>query len=169
VARECARTIGFSVAEPKSLALRPAASLDPLMDEEIAEIAQAGSVSQESARGIVEWHGRQAMEIARLALVSPELRAPICPHTSHIIAEVVEAYRKEFAVTMADALLRRVPVALGPCWSPSCSREAALRIGTVLGWDEHAIGANLEAFEMERTAFLRRPAHSAAALEAAAD
>jgi glycerol-3-phosphate dehydrogenase len=169
LARACARKIGIAVAEPKTCALPSATSLDPLMDEEIIEIAQAGSVSQESARGIVEWHGRRAMEIARLALVSAELRAPICPHTSHIIAEVVEAYRKEFAVTMADALLRRVPVALGPCWSASCSREAALRIGAVLGWNEQAMGSNLEAFETERTAFLRRPAASAAALEAAAD
>ena len=164
-----ARKIGVEVAEPKAVAMGPTSALDPLMDEEIVEIAQAGSVSQESARGIVEWHGRQAMAIARLALVSPELRAPICPHTSHIIAEVVEAYHKEYAMTMADALLRRVPVALGPCWSPSCSREAALRIRTVLGWDEQAMGANLEAFETERTAFLRRPAINPAALEAAAD
>ncbi len=62
----------------------------------------------------------------------------------------MEAYRREFAVTLGDVLLRRVPVALGACWSESCSREAALRIGAVLGWDEHAMGANLEAFEMER-------------------
>ncbi|MGO9085109.1 MAG: FAD-dependent oxidoreductase [Terriglobales bacterium] len=168
LARECARKIGIAVAEPKTVVL-PATALDPLMDEEVVEIAQAGAVSQESARGIVEWHGRQAIDIARLALVSAELRAPICPHTSHIIAEVVQAYRNEFAVTMADALLRRVPVALGPCWSASCSREAAMRIGAVLGWNEQAIGSNLEAFETERTAFLQRPAGNTAALEAAAD
>jgi glycerol-3-phosphate dehydrogenase len=169
VGRACARKIGIAVAEPKAIAVKLAPALDPLMDEEIIQIAQAGSVGQESARGIVEWHGPQAMDIARLALVSAELRSPICPHTSHIIAEVVEAYRKESAVTMADALLRRVPVALGPCWSPSCSREAALRIGAVLGWDEQAMGENLEAFETERAAFLRRPAINPAALEAAAD
>jgi len=169
VAWECAHRIGIAVSEPKAVAVRPAASLDPLMDEEITAIAQAGAIGQESARGIVEWHGPQAMEIARLALVSAELRAPICPHTPHIIAEVVEAYRREFAVTMADALLRRVPVALGPCWSAQCSREAALRIGAVLGWDGQALGANLEAFETERTAFLRRPSINPAALEAAAD
>jgi hypothetical protein len=72
-------------------------------------------------------------------------------------------------VTLGDVLLRRVPVALGPCWSESCSREAALRIGAVLGWNEHAMGANLEAFETERTAFLRPAARPAAALDAAAD
>jgi hypothetical protein len=69
---------------------------------------------------------------------------------------------------LGDVLLRRVPVALGACWSESCSREAALRIGAVLGWNEHIMGANLENFETERAAFLQ-PAGRAAALEAAAD
>src|SRR5205807_5609669 len=169
LARSCARKIGISVVEPKAIAVGPGAALDPFLDQAVLEIARAGSVSEESARGIVEWHGKRAIDIARTALVSAELRAPICPHSSHIVAEVVEAYRKECAVTLGDVLLRRVPVALGPCWSDSCSREAALRIGAVLGWDEQTMGANLESFEMERAAFVRRPTRSSAALEAAAD
>ena len=88
----------------------------------------------------MEWHGQRAMDIARMALVSAELRAPVCPHTSHIVAEVVEAYRRECAITLGDVLLRRVPVALGACWSESCSREAALRIGAVMGWDDSRSG-----------------------------
>ena len=169
LARECARKIGIAVREPKMIAVGPGGSLDPLLDQEILEIARAGSVSEETARGMMEWHGPRAMDIARMALVSAELRAPICPHTSHIIAEVVEAYRKEFAVSLGDVLLRRIPVALGACWSESCSREAAARIGAVLGWKEQDLGANLESFEMERTAFLRRPSHTSSVLEAAAD
>jgi len=169
LARECARKIGITVAEPGMVAIGPGRSLDPMLDQEVLEIARAGSVSEETARGMMEWHGRRAMDIARMALVSAELRAPICPHTSHIVAEVVEAFRKEFAVTLGDALLRRVPVALGACWSESCSREAALRVGAVLGWNEQALGANLESFETERTAFLQRPSRGVVALEAAAD
>jgi glycerol-3-phosphate dehydrogenase len=169
LARECARKIGISVADPKLLSVGPGTALDPLMDHAVLEIAQAGSISQESARGMVEWHGKRAMDIARMALVSAELRAPICAHTSHIVAEVVEAYRKEYAITLGDVLLRRVPVALGACWSESCSREAALRIGAVLGWDDQALGANLESFETERAAFLHKPKAGLSALEAAAD
>jgi glycerol-3-phosphate dehydrogenase len=169
LARECARKIGLGVAEPNTIAMAGGPALDPLLDETVLEIARIGSVSEETARGMLEWHGKRAADIARMALVSAELRAPICPHSSHIVAEVVEAYRREFAVTLADVLLRRVPVALGPCWSESCSREAALRISAVLGWKEQAMGANLEAFEMERSAFLRPPAKSSAAFEAAAD
>lgn len=169
LARECARKVGVAVQEPKGIVVGPAGSIDPMLDQEVIEIARAGSVSEETARGMMEWHGQRAMDIARMALVSVELRAPICPHTSHIVAEVVEAYRKEYATTLADALLRRVPVALGACWSESCSREAALRIGAVLGWNEHDLGANLEAFETERTAFLQRPSRSSSVFEAAAD
>jgi glycerol-3-phosphate dehydrogenase len=169
LARECARKIGISVPEPKAIAVGPGSALDPLLDQAVVEIAHAGSVSEETARGMVEWHGKNAMDIAHMALVSAELRAPICPHSSHIVAEVVEAYRKECAVTLGDVLLRRVPVALGACWSESCSREAALRIGAVLGWDEQTMGSNLESFEMERAAFLHKPARNTSALEAAAD
>jgi glycerol-3-phosphate dehydrogenase len=168
LARECARKIGLDAQEPNTMAVGPGPALDPVLDDAVLEIARIGAVSEETARGMVEWHGKRAPDIARMALVSAELRAPICPHTSHVIAEVVEAYRREFAITLGDVLLRRVPVVLGACWSESCSREAALRIGTVLGWNDQTMGANLENFEMERTGFLR-PAGRAAALEAAAD
>jgi glycerol-3-phosphate dehydrogenase len=169
LARELVRKIGIAVEEPKAVTIGPGSSLDPMLDQEVLDIARAGSVSEETARGMMEWHGQRAMDIARMALVSAELRAPICPHTSHIVAEVIEAYRKEYAVTLGDALLRRVPVALGACWSESCSREAALRIGAVMGWSEQDLGANLESFETERAAFLNKPARSGSALEAAAD
>jgi len=169
LARECARKIGINVREPEMIAVGSGGSLDPMFDQEILEIARAGSVSEETARGMMEWHGPRAMDIARMALVSAELRAPVCPHTSHIIAEVLEAYRKEFAVSLGDVLLRRIPVALGACWSESCSREAAARIGAVLGWSQQELGENLESFEMERTAFLKRPSLTSSVLEAAAD
>jgi len=169
LARDCARKIGSSATEPSAMAIGPGPALDPLHDETVLEIARIGSVSEETARGMLEWHGKRASDIARMALVSAELRAPICPHSSHIVAEVVEAYRREFAVTLGDVLLRRVPVALGACWSESCSREAALRISAVLGWKEQTMGANLEAFETERSAFLRPAGHAASAFEAAAD
>jgi glycerol-3-phosphate dehydrogenase len=104
-----------------------------------------------------------------MALSSAELRAPLCQHTEHIVAEAVDAFANECAVTLADVLLRRVPVALGGCWSPACSRAAAARIGTVMDWTDHQVAVELEAFETERTAFLRKPGHAEVMLEAAAD
>jgi glycerol-3-phosphate dehydrogenase len=140
-----------------------------LLDKWVVEIADAGAISESSARGIVEWHGRRSLAIARMALSSAELRAPICAHTAHIVAEAVDAFANECALSLADVLLRRVPVALGACWSQECSREAATRIATAMGWNEEQAAAELEAFETERAAFLRKPTRADAILQAAAD
>jgi glycerol-3-phosphate dehydrogenase len=157
VARDCARKIGIRSAQPKAVTPADGGALDPMLDHFIVEVAQHGAVSEESSRAIVEWHGKRSLDIVRKAQSSAELRTPLCPHSQHIVAEAIDAYRNECAVTLGDVLLRRVPVALGPCWSESCSREAAMRIGAVMGWNEEATGAHLESLEMERAAFLRRP------------
>jgi len=87
---------------------------------------------------------------------STETRAQLCPHTPHIVAEAVDAFSNECACTLADVLLRRVPVALGACWSSSCSREAATRIGAVMNWNEKRVALELEAFEREQEGFLQK-------------
>jgi glycerol-3-phosphate dehydrogenase len=168
VARDCARKIGIRVAENKTIATADGSVLNSLLDHWVVDIARAGNLSEESARAVVEWHGRRSQDIARMAMSSVELRTPICPHSQHIVAEAVHAYVNECAVTLGDVLLRRVPVALGACWSEACSREAALRIGAVLGWSDEETGAGLEALEMERAAFLRKP-RTGIRLETAAD
>ncbi len=156
-ARECAGMIGIRGSHVQGAQPVNGGALQLLLDDYVAEIAVAGGINEEQARGMVEWHGRRALEIARMAQGSIELRTPLCPHSDHIVAEAVDAYREQCAVTLGDVLLRRVPVALGACWSETCSREAALRIGAVMGWNEEATGANLESLEMERAAFLRKP------------
>ncbi len=168
VARDCARMIGIRSEESKGVAAADGGALDLLLDQYVEEIANAGSISEEAARGLVEWHGNRSSEIARMARSSLELRTPLCPHSDHIVAEAWDAYHNECAVTLGDVLLRRVPVALGACWSESCSREAAQRIGAVMGWNEETTGANLESLEMERAAFLRKP-RSGVRLATAAD
>jgi len=157
VARDCANKIGIRTAEPKAATPANGGALALLLDEYVAEIASAGGVNEEAARAIAEWHGPRAMDIARAARQSFELRTPLCTHSQHVVAEAVSAYRNECAVTLGDVLLRRVPVALGSCWSEICSREAAQRIGAVMGWNEEETGAHLEALETERAAFLRKP------------
>jgi glycerol-3-phosphate dehydrogenase len=169
LARQCAAKIGVSSKSSKTVAIASAQSAALLLDQWVIEIGNAGSVSPDTARGIVEWHGKRAVDISNMARRSPDLRAPLCSHSEHIVAEAVDAFAGECAATLGDVLLRRVPVALGACWSPTCSREAAARIGAVMGWDESQSAAQLEAFEIERASFLRKPARVNTPLEAAAD
>jgi glycerol-3-phosphate dehydrogenase len=166
LARQCAARIGVQ-SSAQSLALASAQSAELLLDQWTSEIRSAGDIREGTAQCIVEWHGKRALEIARLAHCGPELRAPLCSHTEHIVAEAVDAFASESAMTLGDVLLRRVPVALGPCWSPACSREAAARIAVVMEWDDAKAASELQGFEAERTAFLSKPAGIDAILEAA--
>jgi glycerol-3-phosphate dehydrogenase len=163
IAQDCAALIGARVGNA-----RPRQGSRFFSDEWAMELAQTGFIPEDTARAILEWHGTRAEEIARLARGSVELRTPLCPHSPHIVAEVVHAYVHEHATSLGDALLRRIPVALGACWSDTCSREAALRIGAVMGWNDEATGAALETLETERAAVTARSA-SARRLGAAAD
>lgn len=169
LAKECVRKIGLPMSRPKGVALFAGEGLDPVLDHWVLRIAEAGGVSESTARGIVEWHGKRSVDIARMALSSAVLRAPLCPHTEHVVAEAVDAFSNECAVTLGDVLLRRVPVALGPCWSEACSREAALRIGAAMGWPESETAGELETFEEERAGFLQKPSNVNLPVEAAAD
>ena len=57
VARDCARKIGIRAAEPKGTAPTNGSTLALLMDEYVAEIANAGGLGEEASRAIAEWHG----------------------------------------------------------------------------------------------------------------
>ena len=165
--RGSAAKIGVKVARP-TLAIASGDGVDPTLEQWVVEVAEAGGISADVARSIVEWYGKRALTVARKAHASAEMRAPLCPHSQHIVAEAWDAFSNECAATLADVLLRRVPVALGACWSPSCSREAATRIGAVMGWSEERTNVELEAFAKERDAFLRKASQAGATRKAKA-
>jgi glycerol-3-phosphate dehydrogenase len=85
------------------------------------------------------------------------MKLPLCPHTAHIVAEAVFAARNEHAKSLADILLRRVPIAFSPCWSDECARTAAERIGNALNWNSNQIGREQEIFAEEYSRFLAKP------------
>jgi len=167
LARECAAKLGLKLTPP-AVAMASEEIVDPMLEQWTLEIAEAGGISADAARGIVEWYGKRAPTVARGARGSAEMRTPLCSHSTHIVAEAVDAFSNEYACTLADVLLRRVPVALGGCWSSSCSREAATRIGNALGWSQERGADELEAFESECAGFLQKTFPSGATLQARA-
>src|SRR5438445_660126 len=56
LARECADKIGARSGKQRELAVLSGDNLDPVLDQWVVEIADAGGISEDSARGIVEWH-----------------------------------------------------------------------------------------------------------------
>jgi glycerol-3-phosphate dehydrogenase len=162
VARTAARMMGIRVPEPPAtmVAAGTAAGVDNTFVQWSRMVGKLGGLRIESAAAVAEWHGRRALCIARMADNERSLQQPLCSHSHHIVAEAVEAVGREWAVTLSDILLRRVPVALGSCWDEDCSRKAATRIGEALGWSERRRESELESFTEERQRFLHpaRPA-----------
>jgi glycerol-3-phosphate dehydrogenase len=160
--RECARKVGVSVAEPQSSAVIPGQEVELRLDDFVTEMIAQPGLSESAAEKIAEWHGKRTLAVVQLARSNPAMRAPLCPHTEHILAEAVHAFQTEHGATLGDVLLRRVPVALGGCWSADCSEEASRKIGALLGWTTTQIHEQLEHFEVERNTFLSKPADSGA-------
>jgi len=155
VARECAEKIGIQ-SSPFSVALNSESELEGVLAKTVAEVSETAGITPEAAQAMVEWYGRRASDIAQRARTSPELKQRLCPHTQHIVAEAQDAFEKQCAATLADVLLRRVPLALGPCWSTACTRVAAARVARIQGWDETRLAVELDRFDAEYQAFLVR-------------
>ena len=157
LARQCARVIGLKVDEPELTMVSHTGQMDAGLDDFIAELMAIPGFSETGAEKIAEWHGKRTLPIVQSARSSPILRASLCPHTEHIVGEAVEAFQHEYAVKLADVLLRRVPVALGPCWSSQCSEIAAVKIASAMGWSSAEMNSQLESFQSERQAFVGKP------------
>jgi glycerol-3-phosphate dehydrogenase len=161
LARDVARKLGIQVPEPVNVFAAPVP--DDGVESSVRlwsrAVASKARIREDCAHGIAEWHGRHALAVAHAASLDEHLRAPICAHSCHLVAEAVEAVAHECAITLGDILLRRVPVALGACWTEACSREAAQKIGDALGWDRERMHQELDGFEQERARFLH-PKHA---------
>ncbi|HUN87710.1 MAG TPA: glycerol-3-phosphate dehydrogenase/oxidase [Terriglobales bacterium] len=160
LAREVARAIGIKVPELRGYGVRDITHANELMCSFQREVEQRAQISPEFAAAIVKFFGSHALAVADLAATDDRLRQPICPHTKHIVAEAVHAFRNEFAESLSDILLRRVPVAFSPCWSEDCSKAAAQKIGSALAWDSHRIAREQDSFEKEYASFLAKPSLS---------
>jgi glycerol-3-phosphate dehydrogenase len=64
------------------------------------------------------------------------LSEQICPRNPDIAAQVEEAVEREWAVTLADFLLRRTGIGSSPCLGLDCAQRAAQMMGRAAGWDE---------------------------------
>ncbi len=152
LARQCARKIGIAVPEPEASAVMEWREIERLL------LGYQEAMPPPLPQSLAEWYGPRAVDIASRAENDKDQACTICEHTPHVVAEAVHAVECECAVTLGDILLRRVPVALGVCWSRECTRVASARIGNALQWTEDRIAAEAEEFEREYSAFMARVA-----------
>jgi glycerol-3-phosphate dehydrogenase len=161
LARQCAHKMGIGTSGPKEVrvAAGPASGIESTVTQWARVVSQQSGITERQAKAIAGWHGSRALAIIQSARSDEKLREPLCEHSDHIVAEAIEAARYECAMTLSDILLRRVPVALNPCFSGECARTAATRIAGVL-CRAADIEEGLERFHRERSAFLKKPGAS---------
>jgi glycerol-3-phosphate dehydrogenase len=160
LARKTASTMGLhppdSEPAPQS-ACEESSEVQNTLQQWASAVHASTGIPQESTQAIARWHGRHAMCIVHNAMHDPVLRMPIVDGRPQLVAQAVEAVAYEHALTLADILLRRVPMALDQDWSGDSTVQAASRIAPALSWSERRVKEEIQAFEEERSRFLHKP------------
>lgn len=94
-------------------------------------------------------YGPRAEELRAMIAEDPTLAVPICQHNPDVLAQVAYAAEREQAVTLADALLRRLPVGWSKCHALDGAQRAARVIAQRLGWGEERVAHEIAAYERE--------------------
>ncbi len=168
LARDCARMLGLvpTSAAPAFVALIPNNGVAVALDRWAQDVSTNAAIGKASARAIAEFYGPHALEVVRTTRNNGYLQKVLCPESPHILAEAAYAVQSECAVTLADILLRRVPIALSPNWSADSTRGSAHSIARVLGWTQRDTDAEIALFEEERAQFLHKVAPESASAQA---
>jgi glycerol-3-phosphate dehydrogenase len=85
---------------------------------------------------LVAAYGSRYRDIIELAASRPHWRTRLADDSPVVGAELVWAVRKEMAVTLADAVIRRTPLGALGCPGEAALEAAATLVGAELGWSE---------------------------------
>lgn len=159
LARNTAKTMGLRpVRLPEGqIAIGNASGVKNTLRQWSTAVQAVTGIPRQSAEAVARWHGRHAMCVVQTAMHNPLMRMPIVEGYPQLVAQAVEAVAYEHAVTLADILLRRVPMALDQHWDEQHTAQAATRIASTVGWNERRMREEIEAFEEERGQFLHKP------------
>jgi glycerol-3-phosphate dehydrogenase len=100
-----------------------------------ADLLAAG-VPERTADRLLSLYGRRAVDVLVEAGDDRELLEVFDEGSGAIGAELLFAVRREFAVTLADVLARRLLLAFEPGHALASVERAAALLGERLGWDE---------------------------------
>ena len=122
-----------------------------------------------SADHLLRVYGARAGAVLAVADAGgPDLRQQFDPASGALAAEVVFAVREESAETLADVLLRRTMVGLGPEVGVGADEAAAAVARRHLGWDDARAVAEVAAYRVFVTRYRPRALMAAATPSAAA-
>ena len=95
---------------------------------------------------LVRLYGPHAEEVVEHVRRNPAAGERICPRNPDVAAQVEVAVKREWAVTLADLLLRRTGTGTSPCLGLDCAERAAAWMGRAAGWSDARRAAEIGAY-----------------------
>jgi glycerol-3-phosphate dehydrogenase len=103
------------------------------------ELATTSGMPRPTVDRLVEVYGSRAIDVWQIGADAPELLEPFDESTGAIGAELVLAFRDEFARTLTDALVRRTMVGMSAGQGLGAVERAANILVRYFGWDSDRV------------------------------
>ncbi|MBV9880195.1 MAG: glycerol-3-phosphate dehydrogenase, partial [Gemmatirosa sp.] len=121
----------------------------PSFDDAVADATRATG-DADVARRLVHAHGSAWRAVWARAEREPSLARRIVPELPYVGAELLHAADRELACTLADLLVRRVPIAFETRDNGrAAARAAAPIVAPALGWSPEDTARHLDAYDAE--------------------
>ena len=104
-----------------------------------------GDLPSDTIPHLIAAYGSRYRDILELAGSRPQWRTRIADDSPVVGAQLVWAVRKEMAITLADAMIRRTPIGALGCPSERALNTAAAIVGAELGWSAERRGEEIAA------------------------
>jgi glycerol-3-phosphate dehydrogenase len=117
---------------------------------------QESGLAPTTAERLLNIYGTRSTELADMVRDNAALAEPFCAETGAIAAELLLAFKCEMAETLADVLLRRTLVGLGPRLGLDAIENAARLAQGYLGWDSERAATEVAGYRREIKRFCPR-------------
>jgi len=108
------------------------------VDAQTAKLSQYGFDAKQISY-LLGLYGTRIGELLSLVEREPTLKEKICPNNPDILAQIVLAVKAEYALSVCDFMMRRVPMAFSECQGLDCAETVAKQMGRLLGWSDDRI------------------------------
>jgi len=124
----------------------PSCDFDSLAREAaLAEAGARGLMSADRAAALVATHGTEWRQVVELCKAGPDLAEPIGEDVALPKAAIVHAVRSEMACTLADVLVRRLPIGAAGYPGDAAVEGTAALMARLCGWDAGRVDRETEA------------------------
>ncbi len=148
LARETVDCLLGKLPRRPSLGCRTDAVVLPGGDEDFpsfcAQFGKEAGISEKSRERLLRVYGTRSAEVLTLVKdLGDELKQPLDPNTGAIGAEILFAFRYEFAETLVDVLLRRTMMGYESAFDPIGVENAVRVARKYLAWSDERVGEEL--------------------------